>query len=214
MQRCFPLIDGHVPRVTARGSVARSAGSFEAMRGFFPLIHDHVPRVTSSCRHRQSPLEAVAGSALVVADHGDESSGAVLSLSPSFPRRDSNRVAGTPPRRRPPPAWRPARGARPKSPQRSEESRPGGSTPPVRHPPPRPPCAPTKIPDHCAAGEGDGGQGGIRTPERVSPLRAFQARAFSRSATCPGHMREAPGLWPGWGGGQGGSHAKRALGHG
>ena len=30
-----------------------------------------------------------------------------------------------------------------------------------------------------------GGQGGIRTPERISPLHAFQACAFNRSATCP-----------------------------
>ena len=34
----------------------------------------------------------------------------------------------------------------------------------------------------------DGGEGGIRTLGRLSPTRAFQARAFDHSATSPGHV--------------------------
>ncbi len=35
-----------------------------------------------------------------------------------------------------------------------------------------------------------GGQGGIRTRDRVAPIHTFQACAFSRSATCPQHAPE------------------------
>jgi hypothetical protein len=31
----------------------------------------------------------------------------------------------------------------------------------------------------------DGGQGGIRTRDRVAPIHTFQACAFNHSATCP-----------------------------
>ncbi len=45
-----------------------------------------------------------------------------------------------------------------------------------------------------------GGQGGIRTLDRVTPIYAFQAYAFSRSATCPGEYERVgmmEGLVPG-----------------
>ena len=41
------------------------------------------------------------------------------------------------------------------------------------------------------------GQGGIRTLDRVTPIHAFQACAFSRSATCPDALYAALGMMAG-----------------